>query len=167
MGRVFRMILNLILILLVVAVVGGLYQGLTAKPHLDPAAAPAPMTPNWIVAAPKGASTAAPAKLETPVWATDPAALLAALDKVALSEPRTEIVEAPEGAFGAGDPLAKTYVQRSATVGYPDYISVRAAPADGGASLILFSRSVYGISDRGVNAARLKRWIAAVDQSQK
>lgn len=166
MGRVFRMILNLILILLVVAVIGALYQGMTVKPHLDPSTAAAPATPNWIIAAPKGASTAAPAKLETPVWAIDAAALLAALDKVALSEPRTEVVAAPDGAFGAGDALAKTYVQRSATVGYPDYISVRAVPAEGGASLILFSRSVYGISDRGVNAARVKRWIAALEASQ-
>lgn len=159
------MVFKIVLALVAVAALGGLYQGLTAKPHLDPETAKAPATPNWAIAAPEGRDTAAAASLETPVWAADPAEALAALDKVALAEPRTEIVEPTAGAFGADDPLAKTYLQRSATVRYPDYVSVRAVAAPGGASLVLFSRSVYGISDRGVNRARLKRWIAAVDET--
>ena len=159
----FKVVLYVVLALIVVAVVGGVYQGLTVRPHLDPQTATAPATPNWAIAAPEGASTKAPAKLATPVWRTDAATLSAALDTVALGEARTEVVQAPSGAFGADEALAKTYLQRSATVRYPDYISVRAVTSGEGATLVMFSRSVYGISDRGVNQARLQRWIAALD----
>ena len=155
-----------LLALVLIAGAGALYQGMTAEAHLDPARAAAPSSPNWALAAPTGADTAARPTMRTPVWRTDPAALLASLDAAALAEARTELVEAPAGAFGAGEALAKTYLQRSATVGYPDYVSVRAVSAGAeGASLVMFSRSVYGYSDRGVNKARLERWIAALDKA--
>ena len=158
-----KLVVYAVLLIVLLAAAAFTFQGINAKPHLDPALAQAPSSPNWALAAPSGASAATTATLETPVWAMDPPSLLALLDKVALNEARTEILEAPGGEFGADDVLAKTYLQRSATVGYPDYVSVRAVPMAGGASLVMYSRSVYGYSDRGVNKARLKRWIAALD----
>ena len=56
-----------------------------------------------------------------------------------------------------------TYVQRSAWMRFPDYISVRALPAgDKRATLAVFSRSRYGASDLGVNAKRVSAWLAAI-----
>lgn len=141
--------------------------GLGAVSHVDPMETPARWTPNWALAAPEGAATRAAPTLRSPVWAAGPEAALAALDAAALAEPRTEILAPPEGAPGAGDPLRRDYRQRSAIVGYPDDISARAVDLSAGgaprASLILYSRSVYGYSDSGVNQARLRRWLAAVE----
>lgn len=159
-----RTALWLLLILIAVGAAGALYQRLIFDPFRDPQSARAPSTPNWALAAPSGARTEAAATIATPVWRTDPQTLIAALDEAALGEPKTEAVDPPPGDFGSGDPLARIYRQRSALVGFPDYVTAKATEAGEGASLILFSRSVYGISDRGVNTARLERWIGALDR---
>lgn len=162
-----RWVLNILLALVVVSAAGFAFQWLTVERHADPATAASPATPNWVIAAPRGADLASEAAIEAPVWAVDPATLLRSLDEVALAEPRTEVVAAPSGAFGDGEPLAKTYLQRTATVGYPDYVSVRSVAGPAGpssASLQMFSRSVFGISDRGFNRARVERWIAELDK---
>lgn len=149
---------------------GALYlTGLGAEIHVDPRATPGRSSPNWALAAPPGppSRTSVPPTLAAPVWAATPEAALAALDAAVLAEPRAERVAAPAGAFGAG-PLERVYLQRSALVGYPDYVSALAVDLSEGsapkASLILYSRSVYGYSDMGVNDARVKRWLAAVDR---
>ena len=94
-----------------------------------------------------------------PVWAATPEALMQAADAAFRAMPRTMLL--------AGDVAAghATYVQRSATMAFPDYISVRAVAAEGGATLAIWSRSRYGHSDLGVNAKRLDAWIAAIDLS--
>lgn len=100
--------------------------------------------------------------LEASVWRVSPEALIAALDRIVLAEPRAQIVEPPGG---AADPLARTYLQRT-PAGFPDYVSVRAiglAEEGSAASLAMFSRSVYGLSDRGVNRARLERWLGKLN----
>ncbi|MGB3764761.1 MAG: DUF1499 domain-containing protein, partial [Ornithinimicrobium sp.] len=53
-----------------------------------------------------------------------------------------------------------TYVQRSALMGYPDYVSVRFVGVDAEHStLAIFSRARYGSSDMGVNEKRVRRWM--------
>lgn len=162
--------MTVFLVLVLLSAGFALYQGVTFAPRVDPAEAAAPMTPNWLLAAPAGADTAASAAVEAPVWRATPLEVIAALDAVVLSEPRTErLSEGPGGggAFGVDDALARTYLQRSETIGYPDYANVRAVPVETGgapaASVIMLSRSVYGIGDAGVNQARVERWIAALD----
>lgn len=62
----------------------------------------------------------------------------------------------------AADPAEgrATFVQRSRLMGYPDAISVRVTPVDGGSRLSIWSRSRFGQSDLGANRARVDAWIA-------
>ena len=55
------------------------------------------------------------------------------------------------------------YVARSAVFNFPDLImaQVQKDGADG-SRLILYSRSVYGESDLGVNRKRVETWLAAL-----
>ena len=51
-----------------------------------------------------------------------------------------------------------TYVTRSAVIGFPDYTTIR----QDGAALEIFGRARFGRSDLGVNRARVKGWIDAL-----
>ena len=53
-----------------------------------------------------------------------------------------------------------TYVQTTPLIGFPDYISVKIAGADGKSRLSVFSRSRFGYSDLGANRRRVERWLA-------
>lgn len=119
--------------------------------HADPTAGARTGKPNDVLLGP-GPGADGPA----PVWAATPAALLAAFEAVAAAAPGTERI--------AGDPAALhvTWRQRSRLMGYPDYISVRALPAEGGATLAIWSRSRFGHSDLGVNAKRVDAWLSRI-----
>lgn len=99
---------------------------------------------------------AGPVDIESPVYAAAPAELMLAFDAMALAQPRTE--------RALGDPAdgQATYVQRSALLGFPDVITVRALPAPDGATLAMASRSRYGSYDWGVNLKRLSAWLEAL-----
>lgn len=117
-----------------------------ARWHVDPVTAPDPATPNWARIAP-GEIVGAAGTLAERV-----AAALAA-------EPR---VTPLAGSLAEG---WATYVQRSRLMGYPDYISVRILPVEGGQETVaVLSRSRFGQSDMGVNAARLARLRAALQR---
>ncbi|MCK0167175.1 DUF1499 domain-containing protein [Jannaschia sp. S6380] len=85
-----------------------------------------------------------------------PLDLMRRLDKAAMAEPGTERIA------GTPDDLWVTYVQRSRLMGFPDAISVRAMADGTGSRMAIFSRSRFGQSDLGVNAARVERWLAAL-----
>lgn len=79
---------------------------------------------------------------------------LARLDAVALATPRTRRLagSAAEGRI--------TWVTRSAFFGFPDYTTA-VAKADGNdTTLTIYARLRYGRRDFGVNAARLRDWLA-------
>ncbi len=83
----------------------------------------------------------------------DPAQLvaqLARLDEIALGTARTRRI--------AGDPSEGwvTWETRSLIFGFPDYTTAQIVEGN----LVLFARSRFGRGDRGVNAARLKDWLA-------
>ncbi len=82
--------------------------------------------------------------------ARPPAALLAALDAVAVATPRTVRL--------AGSPETGriTWVTRSALWGFPDYTTAEARE-DG---VYIFARLRFGRGDMGINGARLKDWQA-------
>lgn len=124
--------------------------------HVDPLAAARTGKPNDYLVAPEGMA-AAPVDRALGVLGEAPARLMARFDRVARAAPRTAIVG------GSVDALHITYVQRSALFGFPDYVSVRAVPVPGGASLAIWSRARYGYSDLGVNKARVERWLEALD----
>jgi uncharacterized protein (DUF1499 family) len=81
-----------------------------------------------------------------------PADLLARLDAVALATPRTTRLA------GSVEDGRITWITRSALWGFPDYTSAE-VQADG---LHIEARSRFGQGDWGVNAARLRDWIAAL-----
>ncbi len=56
------------------------------------------------------------------------------------------------------------YVQRSALFRFPDaiWVQIMSRP-EGGSTLALYSRSLYGRYDFGVNEARLRRWLLAME----
>ena len=115
-----------------------------------------PGSPNHALAAPTGFSPAP--DVVTPAYAVPPAALLAAIDAVALSQPRVFALAAVADA-----PLRRDYVARSAVFNFPDLVAVEVLPQGDGAGLVLWSRSVYGRSDLGANRRRLAVWLAALD----
>jgi hypothetical protein len=122
--------------------------------HVDPAETTRTGKPNDALAAPVGATRAEP-DIVLGTTTKPPTALLAALDAAVRAEPRVEVVA------GSVEAHRITYVQHSAIVGFPDYISVSAVETATGNGLVLWSRSRYGYSDLGVNRARLERWLAA------
>lgn len=122
-----------------------------ARWHVDPVAVERPTYPGYYLMRPQGGSSTGP------VFDMAPSALLAAFDSVARAAPRTDVLA------GSVEDGQITYVARSALWGFPDYISVRALPAEeGGARLAVFSRLRFGQSDMGVNRARIEDWIGQV-----
>ena len=85
-----------------------------------------------------------------------PEALDALLLAVARGEQR--LTELPDSA-----PLRRRFVQRTRLLRFPDLIDVHVLPASAGATLALYSRSLLGRRDFGVNRARLWRWLAAMN----
>ena len=81
---------------------------------------------------------------------------------VAEREPRT---------FLASDDqprLQAQFVVRSAWLNFPDLIVAQVNVAGPDAStLVLYSRSVYGYGDFGVNRARVVTWLTALDRTLK
>jgi|YelNatPaOPRAMG01_1025707.scaffolds.fasta_scaffold104025_2 uncharacterized protein (DUF1499 family) len=115
-----------------------------------------PSSPNSALAAPPG-FTPAPDIVLAP-FPVPAAQLAAALDAVAASRPRVYPL-AQDAAHGTTQ-----WVARSAVLNFPDRIIAEVSPDGLNASkLVLYSQSLYGYSDFGVNRARLADWIKALD----
>jgi uncharacterized protein (DUF1499 family) len=95
--------------------------------------------------------------LETPIYPVSTGRLFEVLGQVAAEFPRTY----PRGSWPERNQAQ--WVERSQIMNYPDIImaEVVAAPT-GGAGLFLYSHSLFGWSDMGVNRARVDRWLAAL-----
>ncbi|MCP5075219.1 MAG: DUF1499 domain-containing protein [Rhodobacteraceae bacterium] len=147
-------LLFLITLVLVSVAYIRLSAGDPARWHIDPLIAERGKKPNQFFLLPAGGDA------ESPVFDTDAASLALAFDKMALGKPNVTKF--------AGDPgeLLVTYVQRSRRMRYPDYVSVKFIDLpDDRSTLAVFSRARYGVSDRGVNRARVERWVSAVRQA--
>lgn len=90
----------------------------------------------------------------SPVSPMAPTDLADTLKKIVVASPRTRILRERE------DGLAFSAVQRSALMRYPDFVSLEVRPAEGGSTVLVYSRSVFGIRDFGVNRARVEGWLA-------
>jgi uncharacterized protein (DUF1499 family) len=88
-----------------------------------------------------------------------PDAVMAALDRVAASMPRSF----PLARFPARNQAQ--WVVRSALMNYPDIVVAEAAQVVGGTGLWLYSRSLIGWSDMGVNRARVMTWLEALESA--
>lgn len=75
------------------------------------------------------------------------------------TQPSIETGAADEGA------LQYDFIQRTDLMRYPDSITVRFIPLETGRSTFaIYSRSHYGRNDFGVNEARIRAWLAALDK---
>jgi len=79
----------------------------------------------------------------------------ARLDTIIRATPRTTVL--------AGSPQDGriTYITRSQVFGFPDYTTVTLSPSP--ATLQIYGRARFGKLDMGVNAARIKGWLAELD----
>lgn len=126
-------------------------EGLPAATVMDMARIERPATPNTYLAAPLGASIT-PDRVT--VFTGPPDRLYAAVKRVALAQERVFL----HAAFD--DRRQAQFVARSAAANYPDLIAAEVTREGG---LILWSRSVYGRRDFGINEARVTAWIAAIE----
>ena len=91
----------------------------------------------------------------SPTFPVDPARLRDRWMEMAAAEPRVHQVGTEK------DRQHLVYIQHSFFFRFPDIITVEFLPTGNGRStLALLSRSRYGESDFGVNAARVGAWIA-------
>lgn len=131
-------------------------QGLPLPPPLDVTRIERPSTPNTALAAPAGFRPSP--DIETPLYSVPADRLYETALTVAQSQPRTFL------AASYPEQRQVHYVVRSAVFNFPDLVTVTAMEAGPNSSkLIIWSRSLYGRSDLGVNRSRIARWLQAVD----
>ena len=128
--------------------------GLPVPGVMDIRAITRPATPNTALAAPAGFSPTP--DIVTPPSGLAPDALFAAIERVAATQERTF----PQARYPAA--RQAHFVVRSWLMNFPDLVTV-AVTEDGG--LVIWSRSVYGESDLGVNRKRVAAWLAALAAS--
>jgi Protein of unknown function (DUF1499) len=132
--------------------------GLPPPPLLDVAHLERQATSKSALAAPAG--FAPTPDIVTPIYPLPAAQLFAAVRAVAERAAHTY----PAGEYPAA--LQAHWVVRSAVFNFPDLVTAEVTSRGPDASvLILYSRSVYGRSDLGVNRKRLAAWLAALDAS--
>jgi uncharacterized protein (DUF1499 family) len=127
----------------------------TAAP-LDFAALRRPASPNTALAAPPGLGAS---DLASPHYDVPPSVLYGALRRVADAEPRVFV----QARFD--DAQQAAYVARSAFWNFPDLVQVAAAPDGEGSRPVIYSRSLYGHSDLGVNRRRVEAWLARLPRA--
>ena len=94
---------------------------------------------------------------EGPRYAAAAAAVYAAAREVLAWVPRTTIMREEPAA------LRLVLVQRSRLFRFPDVVTLQVfARPEGGSELAIYSRSVHGHSDLGVNRRRVRRWLGLV-----
>ena len=132
-------------------------QGLPVPQPLDIAQLVRPASPNTALAAPAGFRS--PPDVVTPAYHVPAPLLYAAIRAVAAAQPRTY------QAAAYPDRLQADWVARSAVFNFPDLVTAQATPAGAdAATLVLYSRSVYGYGDLGANRKRVQAWLAALDR---
>jgi len=112
-----------------------------AQWHVEPATTPDPFKPNF-------------ARVDQ-VTNLAPGQAVAAIAAQAQSEGAVRL---------AGDDMFTTWIARTRVMRYPDYVSIRLTPEGSGTRVVAFSRSRFGYGDRGVNRARLRRWVGRLPE---
>ena len=126
--------------------------GVPAAVPLDLANLRRPASPNTALAAPPDLGPVP--DIAPPRYDASPPVLYAALRRVAETDSRVFLQER----FDAQ--LQAAYVARSAFWNFPDRVQVAAVPEGTGSRPVIYSRSVYGRYDFGVNRKRVKAWLA-------
>ncbi|HEX6118994.1 MAG TPA: DUF1499 domain-containing protein [Dongiaceae bacterium] len=90
-----------------------------------------------------------------PVFDLSVEQLRAAWEQMVAEQPRGELLRRDV------TNLQLDYVQRTRLLRFPDLVTVRFIPIDDAhATLAIYSRSIYGKGDLGVNHARIDDWLA-------
>lgn len=110
-------------------------------------------TANQYLICPRELCTKATSHAQAPTFALRPAQLSQAYQRMLITEPRIRLVRRSD------DGLQVTVIQRTPWMAYPDIITARFLPAPAGASVAIYSRSVYGSIDYGVNRKRVEDWL--------
>jgi uncharacterized protein (DUF1499 family) len=118
--------------------------------HGDSMTAPVPSGNGWLLREGDGNAPA-------PVYAADPAAVLEALDAIAMATARTVRLA------GSVEEGRITWVTRSRLMGFPDYTTAIAVAGPDGTRLAIHARQRFGQNDLGVNRARIEAWVSALD----
>jgi uncharacterized protein (DUF1499 family) len=130
-------------------------EGLPTPPSMDVAHIARPASPNTALGAPDGFSPVP--DIITPPLRLPAARLFALVLDVAASQPRTFTAAMYPGQLQAH------YVARTAVFNFPDQIMVQVRQeGPDNSALIVYSRSVYGQSDFGVNRKRIEAWLTAL-----
>ena len=125
--------------------------------HKDPLTEPSSETPNSYRVAPAGTDVE---KVDSPaeIYAESAEVISNALDTFILRQPRTVRIA------GNAQELFKTYAERTETLKFPDYISIKVIPlGEKRSTIAVYSRSRYGYGDMGVNQARVTRWLQTLE----
>lgn len=118
-------------------------------------------TPNQYLACPNEVCSAFIDDLP-PVYAASVAEVRSAWEALMKSEPRVR--EKRRDLTG----VQIDYVQRSRLLRFPDLITVRFIAIDANrTTLAIYSRSIYGQGDMGVNKARIRGWIGRLNNVLK
>jgi uncharacterized protein (DUF1499 family) len=117
-------------------------------------------TPNDALFCPASHCPRAKPDREPPVYALEPSALLARLKDVVRADANTA-----ELYCGTDCGERARLIQYTRLMRYPDTIDIAVFPATDGSTLAIYSRSLVGRGDFGVNRARIERWLAALPTS--
>ncbi len=130
-------------------------NGLPPATVMDMGQIQRPASPNTALAAPAGTQPAP--DIVTPTYTLPADVVYRAVSAVAAAQPRTFVA--------AEFPAQRQshFVARSAVFNFPDLITAQVNETGPDRStLVLYSRSVYGYGDFGVNRQRLTAWLAAL-----
>jgi len=166
-----RMVLNILLVIVLVVVAIALifvaygrentWVALFGPPDLGPvdfATLRNKGLINQYLICPEGYCPAARPAAVSPIFTVSPGELRAAV--IVAAEVDDRVVQVS----GEGEEELR-FVARSNLMRYPDTVSVRVLPAEGGSTLAIYSRSQIGRSDFGVNKARIERWLERIRQA--
>jgi uncharacterized protein (DUF1499 family) len=115
-------------------------------------------TPNDALVCAIGACPNAKADAEAKVYPVTPAELLTRIKRIALAEPNTSELTCDPHCDRIARILQLTRLMR-----YPDTVDIEVFAVPGGTTLAIYSRSLVGGDDFGVNGKRIQRWLAALD----
>ncbi|MCB2116872.1 MAG: DUF1499 domain-containing protein [Rhodobacteraceae bacterium] len=97
------------------------------------------------------------ARASVTVFDETPPEVLTRLDAIALATPRTRRLA------GSPEEGRITWISRSALFGFPDYTTAEARAEGPVTVLSVYARLRFGRSDFGVNATRLRAWLAQLE----
>jgi hypothetical protein len=160
--RRFLRSLFIVVIGIAIALAALIWEGTTLEsmlyveevPVIDFATLQRNSVPNQYLLCPKGmCSTETDG--EAPVFDVPIEQLQVAWDEMLAEQPRIEVQRRDV------TNVQIDYVQRSRLLRFPDLITVRFVPIDDAhATVAIYSRSVWGKGDMGVNRARVEEWLA-------